>query len=74
MKNVDLTKGAFRYYVIMLLTFLGPPTQPNCHFLTPPTHFDDVILEWSQTLNDLWLLSYRAMCFGYFLIFKKSTK
>ena len=52
-------KGAFKYYVIMFLTFLGPPTYlfddfqylkiiKNCHFLTPLTHlFDDVILEWS---------------------------
>ena len=30
-------KGPFKYYVIMFLTFLGPPTHL----------FDDVILEWS---------------------------
>ena len=53
MKNVDLTKGAFRYYVIMLLTFLGPPTQlfddlQYCKSFSDPTNlFDDVILEWS---------------------------
>ena len=32
-----LTKGPFKYYVIMFLTFLVPPTHL----------FDDVILEWS---------------------------
>ena len=52
------SRGPFKYYVIMFLTFLGPPTHlfddlQYCKsskiaiFLTPPTHlFDDVILEW----------------------------
>ena len=26
-KEVILAKGPFKYYVIMFLTFLGPPTQ-----------------------------------------------
>ena len=54
-------RGPFKYYVIMFLTFLGPPTYlwwftvlyiiKNCHFLTPPTQpFDDVILEWSLSV------------------------
>ena len=39
------TKGPFRYYVIMFLTFLGPLTQLFDDFLTPPTYLlDDVVL------------------------------
>jgi hypothetical protein len=37
----SILKGPFKYYVIMFLTFLGPPTHV----------FDDVILEWSLSYN-----------------------
>jgi hypothetical protein len=50
-------KGPFKYYVIMFLTFLGPPfddllyckSSKNAIFWPhPPTYlFDDVILEWT---------------------------
>ena len=39
MEYNPIGKGPFKYYVIMFLTFLGPPTHL----------FDDVILEWSLT-------------------------
>jgi len=51
-------KRPFKYYVSMLLAFLGQPThvsinsivnQQKLHFLAQPTHLSDVILEWSQS-------------------------
>ena len=58
-------KGPFKYYVSMILAFLGPPTyisvnitvdQQKLPFLTQPTHlFADIILEWSQSQLKLTL-------------------
>ena len=59
--HFNVLYGAFKYYVIMFLTFLGPPTQffddlQYCKssriaifWPHPPTYlFDDAILEWAQ--------------------------
>ena len=73
MRYFPFSLGAFKYYVIMFLTFLDPPTHvfddlqyiKNCYFLTPPTHlFDDVILGWSLIKYFAPFCTTRLQCFA----------
>ena len=60
-KKDVLCKGAFKYYIIMILTFFDPPTQLS----------SDVIISYTHLNDDVIISSYPPTYWYFFPLFNK---